>query len=577
MREPLRHLFSGSTPRVDTAPALEAYVRSYNDTPHLPGHLRVADLERHHGGFASSLHRGAQACEPDVSAFLYAALRLPDCVDQMDRVLIGPSEEVFAAAGHPDVAAWNRVQSRSRRRRYHLDGRGTLAVFATSLTDLDDLVPSLCAFQIEWNKMHRLLARGLPNAARAGADASAPASGEDLRHSLGLNRADWDLLRQVWDQDWTRKISAMSRAPLDLRIERLPLHARYFEEAAEQWWDLVSRRFDLDSATDRPIYLVSSNTHGLANLISGFAADHESDLAGFLRDEDPEGLDRTWREAVRDPDRNRSDLLYYALRHYLVRHPEANAARTACEESAGLSRFLPTQYPHLEAQKIELNRLDPARLDSRLSLPRALSRSRACILNLDYPLGLAAGHLLSDALRRFPRLRGVFILGKSAATIGRLGDILGPCEVHDRHTETRYRFPNRLGIRRLTPYLNRIAAFDDQKSVTVRGTFLHGRETSAPLIRDDFTGMEMEAGPYLNALYRHFAGCAPAPRAILDLPLPSGFSLGLLHYTSDTPYNVRPSLLSARLGLAGLEAAYASILAILQCILDLAAGEARSV
>jgi hypothetical protein len=42
----------------------------------------------------------------------------------------------------------------------------------------------------------------------------------------------------------------------------------------------------------------------------------------------------------------------------------------------------------------------------------------------------------------------------------------------------------------------------------------------------------------------------------------------MLHYTSDTPYNLRASLLSRPLGLTGLEATYCSSLAILQRILD---------
>ena len=570
----LRHLASASQSPSESASPLHAYLQAYASNLHLPARLDVALLEARHVGFASSLHRHPAALQPDVSAFLYAALRLPDCVDRVGQILIGQSEESFAVAGYPGVADWPRVQSRARRRRYHVDDPAALAVFVTSLTDLDDLVPSLCAFQIEWNKMHRLLARGTLGPALARGDVSASDAGDELRRSLGLGHGDWDLLRQVWSDDWDRKFAALSRAPLALSIERLPLHARYFEEASRQWWDWVCQRFDLQSAHNRPIYLVSSNTHGLANLVSGFAASRERSIVDFIQERNPDNVRQAWADALRDPDENRANLLYYALRHYLSDHPDGVPSQIAAEESAGLSRCIPTQYPHLEAQRIELNRLDPARLDSRLTLPRGCSRSQAMILNLDYPLGLAAGHLMDEACRRFPNLRGVFVLGKSAATIGRLGDILIPSHVCDSHSNTQYRFHNHLSVRRLTPFLNKIAAFDDQKSVTVRGTFLHGRETMAPLLRDDFAGMEMEAGPYLGALYRHFAGHPPPPNSGVDLVLPPDFHLGLLHYTSDTPYNVRPSLLSNRLGLAGLEAAYASTLAILQSILDSAAATA---
>lgn len=588
-------VFRKQRPDAEQARCLETYLRTYGEHGPVPvagsDLLRVSDLEPLHCGFRSSLHRHAPAREPDISAFLYAALRLPDCISHVSRVVLGPTTEVFAAAGYPDVEAWPRVQSRARRRRYHYDGEQTLAVFVTSITDLDDLIPSLCAFQIEWNKMHRLLNEATQNVTRdltqdlaqglATGQARASENGRDIRHRLGLGRPDWEMLTQVWTEDWDQKWAAVARAPLALEVVRLPLHAGHFEDAAGQWWDLVSRRLDLGAVASenvrpaRPLYLVSSNTHSLANLITGFAMAHEKDLLAFFERENPEGLWRTWQERQRDPDQNPIDLLYYGLRLHQQVDPRVAAARLAWEQGMGLRRHAPAQYPHLEVQRIAMNRLDPARLDPRLRWHPVLARSQALLVNLDYPLGLAAGHVLARACDLFPGLRGVFILGKSAAAIGRLGDILVPSQVYDSHAHIQYRFQNSLGVRHLTPFLNRIAVFDDQKSITVRGTFLHGRDTVAHLLRDDFTGMEMEAGPFMAALYRHFAKQGSQRNQergpVRHIDPPQGFSLGLLHYTSDTPYNIRPSLLSSRLGLTGLEAVYAASLATLQRIMDLEA------
>ncbi len=549
--------------------ALHSYVGSYGDRLDIFSALAVADLEPHHSRFDSSLHRRAKDRQPDVSAFLYAALRLPECINRVERVLIGPNEEVFAEAGYAGAAAWTRVESRARRRRYHYDGENILAVFVNSISDLDDLVPTMCAFQIEWNKMHGLLHRsGLGKALERG-DTSASLAGEEIRRELHLGRADWELLQRVWPDDWDFKFAGLAAAPLALTIERLPLHVRYFEEAAGMWWEDVAERFGMNAGEDRPVYVVSSNNHCLANLISGFAARREREVVDFLHEHDPEGLRRSWAEYGKDPDRNSTDLLYYALRHYLEQVPEAAAARIEDEEAVGLTRYCPEAYPRIEAQKIELGRLRASRMDPFLNFPAGLAQSRAWVINVEYPLGLAAKHLLSQACSRFRGLCGVFILGKSAGVVGRLGDIMVPSEVYDGHTASRYHFHNAISIRRITPYLRRIAAFDDQRCITVRGTFLHGRETVKTLLRDDFSGIEMEAGPYMGALYGHFTRSEPPFNSDLDLPLPRGFSLGVLLYTSDTPYNVRPSLLSCRLGLTGLEAAYASGRAIFQRIMDL--------
>ena len=556
-------------------PPLEQYLRAFAENLSAPSSFDVSSIETLHAGFGSSLHRRALSPEPDVPAFLYAALRLPDCIERVERVLVGASDDSFAAAGHPNVRSWIPVQSRARRRRFLHDGAGTLAAYVSSASDLDDLVPSLCAFQIEWNKLHRRLAASPLSPALAAGSLPTNPAGDSIRRALRLDRPDWNLLLRVWNQDWNRAFAALAARPMALRVERLPIEPSHFDSFAEGWWDSVARHFDLDSDRDRPLFLVSSNTHGLANLVSGFAAESEPRILAFLRESNPENLWPLWLETLRDPDANRSNLLYYALRLLLDRFPDLAADRIRRELAVGVRRFVPKSYPVVEAQLFDLDRIDPARLDPRLSWPRSFPLPRPRILNMDYPLGLAAGHMLDQAFRRLPNLRGLFVLGKSAAAIGRLGDILAPSRVFDARTSASFSFPNALGARQVSPFLNRIAVFEDQKSVTVRGTFLHGRDLVEPLFRDDFSAMEMEAAPFLSALHRRFSGGAAVPGTSVDLSLPPGFAFGMLHYTSDTPYNVRPSLLASRLGPAGLEAAYASCLAILQRIFDLASRPPR--
>ena len=40
---------------------------------------------------------------------------------------------------------------------WYRDGAGTFAVLVASSSDLDDLIPTLVAYQVEWNKLHTLL------------------------------------------------------------------------------------------------------------------------------------------------------------------------------------------------------------------------------------------------------------------------------------------------------------------------------------------------------------------------------------------------------------------------------------
>src|SRR5206468_5821404 len=58
---------------------------------------------------------------------------------------------------------WTEAEAPARRRRWFESGDGTLAVLLASASDVDDLVPTLVAFQIEWNKIRqRQRAAGWP-------------------------------------------------------------------------------------------------------------------------------------------------------------------------------------------------------------------------------------------------------------------------------------------------------------------------------------------------------------------------------------------------------------------------------
>ena len=74
----------------------------------------------------------------------------------------------------------------------------------------------------------------------------------------------------------------------------------------------------------------------------------------------------------------------------------------------------------------------------------------------------------------------------------------------------------------------------------------------------------METCLYLSAIDEHLSGMSEKHDTAIDIP--PAFPIGILHYTSDTPYNLRASLLSNRMGLKGLEATYACSRVILNAI-----------
>jgi hypothetical protein len=539
--------------------------------------LRLAGLEPEHIRLESSLHRQAHGEHLFVPALLYASARLPSCMPQVKIVSLAAQREAFARHGVGDVSGWQRVSADKRRRLYFFDGAHSLASLVCSASDVDDLVPSLCAYQIEWNKMHRRLAASPLGADLAAGRVRASSLGHELPKALGLNRADYQALAELWGRRWDRKLAAVAAAPKDLELVILPLNDQDFRAAFERWWQRVLDAFEGMDLAHRPIYLSVSNNHSLVNLVSGFAVRHAADLIAHGH----EHLGASWRRAysrlLGQSEHGHRNLLYLAQEEMLAQDRHLRVRKREMEEQVGVRRT--EQIPPLlaEAQVLELGGIMPRHLDPRLRPPRQnlLAGSRAVVLNVDYPLGAGGYYLVKVALEKLPGMKGLFILGKSAAMLGRLGDMLIPTQVHDVHSARLFEVNNCLSARRLTPYLYDAAVFDEQRSLTVHGTFLHSWDTVRRMHRADFTGIEMEAGPCLAALSDHFAPRLAGRQGLASLSLPPGFSLGILHYTSDTPYNLRASLLSHPLGLFGLEPTYAGSLAIWQYILDQAgsAGE----
>jgi hypothetical protein len=204
-----------------------------------------------------------------------------------------------------------------------------------------------------------------------------------------------------------------------------------------------------------------------------------------------------------------------------------------------------------------------------------LKKSRAMILNVDYPLGLAAYHLLSQITASAAEIRGIYILGKAATMSGRVGDVMISNAVLDGLSRNLFFFNNCFSVKDVIHHLREAAVFDQQKSVTTRGTFLESMETMKELHRDGYNGLEMEAGPYLCAIYENlYPERFPMDKSI-NMQGEDAYDIGMLHYASDTPYSKRTSLLARRLGFSGIESTYACTLAILERIFDVEIGHVQ--
>ena len=153
-----------------------------------------------------------------------------------------------------------------------------------------------------------------------------------------------------------------------------------------------------------------------------------------------------YEDIRRSPHKNLENFLYYVLGKFLS--DEANALEKMREEEryAGIYRVPNKHGFEIEAQIIDLGALQVNWLDSRLSdviENHTLNQSDALILNIDYPLGMAAYEMLSRITERTTnRLQAIYVMGKAATLNGRIGDVMIPNVVHDEHSQNTYLFDN---------------------------------------------------------------------------------------------------------------------------------------
>ena len=550
-------------PPVAPADEIDLYVRTYTSLLRSSGDVDVRAFEEAHAFSLPSLHDGALATDPDVSAFAYAAGRLPLEMIHIRRIVLGQSHELFEAAGF-DVRSWRIVRTRGRRRPLRWDGAGTLAAFIASASDIDDLVPIVTAYQIEWNKMHgRLRALG-EGAGRA-----------DVAAVLGLDEGRMRKLVEAFGQDvFEQAVREMAAAPLDLKLRMLAASHSQYQRAAQRWWSGVEpSTLGQREPRRRPVYFVSSNTHAIANLVGGFANANATPIADWARRQNPEGLAGDVDAALASGDAGRATaIVYYLLRGWIHADPSGARMREvrAFEGRAGLSHLSTPGHVDVDAQIVELSRLEPACLDPRLRVPGldALRASDAIIVNIDYPLGMAAYYLLSRIGQGVGELRGVYVMGKAATLNGRVGDVSLSGNCYDEHSRNTFLFRNAFSAGDVAPWLQHGSVFDNQAALTVRSAFLQNRRYMNAFYRDGYTVLEMEAGPFLGAVYELIYPNALPRDQIIHLSDKTPFDLGFLHYASDTPYSRRQSLLSKSLSYFGVDSTYACAIAIVRRILQ---------
>ena len=557
---------------------VDLYVRTYSTLLRSSGPIDVDTLVPAHLNIQSSLHAGADSELPDMSAFMYSTLRLPPEIVRVDRILLAQSEGIFARNGYGNINDWTLVSAPGRRRRWHWNNHDTLAVMVGSASDLDDLIPTIVAWQIEWNKLHlriradEELAEWITRDTVSG-NRMPPEESAAIRDKLGIGAFDWERLQLAWGAEFWPNMRRMAAGKRGMRLQMLGGTFLGYTRSAQRWWNPAGRTLRDYGLTDRPVYFVSSNTHSIVNILTGTARRRRERLIRFVEDSQHADLLPELRKLQSgEVQASWDNFLYYAARLYYTAYPDERIARDAEEADRGVINLETDSALDVGIQIIDLSKLHEDDLDPRIQeVCGGLPRTDAVIVNVNYPLGLAAYHIFGQIATSVEALRGVYILGKAATLNARIGDVMISDVVYDEHSGNTYWFANSFTSMDLEPFLVYGSTLDRQKAVTVKGTYLQNRGYLDFFYRESYTVVEMEAGPYLSALYedvgltRH-----PTNDSVNMSQIP--VDLGIIHYASDTPYSHAHTLGARGLSYYGMDSTYAATLAIVRRVFESCGG-----
>jgi len=475
-------------------------------------------------------------------------------------VLLGQSARGFEAALGLDVTSWERVKAPARRRPWYYDGRDTLAGLLASPSDIDDLVPSLVAYQIEWNKLNRAVREVGPE-------------GEQVRLAVMAGEEDWERLHDAWGDEFEATLAQAGREESHMLLRMVGGSHVGYARGAARWWQPIQEAIDEMGLTDAPVYFVSSNVHSLVNVLSGVARRLEADIVDFTRSSDPDLAAEFEKLESGQTPASRDNWLYFGARQLFDGHPRARdyrQRRAEMERAQGIRHVMPVAMGiDSAAQVVRLADLDPRCLDPRVGAVGAdvLRRSRAALVNIDYPLGLAAYHILRKAAEASPWLLGVYVMGKAATLNADVGDVMIPNVVYNEHSGNTYWLDNCFSAADVQPHLVFGSVLDNQRAVTVRGTFLQNRDYLEFYYQGRYTVVEMEAGPYLDACFEVQQPGRHPVNDNVNMSRPA-FDLGIIHYASDTPYTQARTLGARGLDYRGTDSTYASAVAVARRILQ---------
>ena len=211
---------------------------------------------------------------------------------------------------------------------------------------------------------------------------------EQLAGRIEIEIDDVERLKSIWGQKFVENLLHIKKKEIGFQVRLISGSLTEYWRATRGWWENIEARCK-DLLTN-PVYFISSNTHGVVNLLSGFALTQQEELLNYLKKEENKKLLEEWKDIQeRNVPSSKANFFYYVQKKYQQTEEGRSLleAKFEHERNFGIVRIPSDHYFEVDAQVIRLSQLNPETIDPRLSVGDLsfLKKSNAMILKYRLP------------------------------------------------------------------------------------------------------------------------------------------------------------------------------------------------
>lgn len=526
----------------------------------LDGSINLGELYPRYEKMEPTLHKHCKSDILDIDALIYALQRLPSQeIAKITSTYIQSNPEYLKKI--PGVKT---LESKMRRRAMYLGREGYLKIIAREdETDIFDILTSLIMFGKETNKIKKKLTQECQSSdclidnIRSYTSNNNPETKNQTFMELGdlfdLEYNQIKRLDDVLDHNLCNFITdIIDNNPKDMKIRFDNEFSRTDASSkAKLWRKRIEETIQFDD--NRPINIVSSNTHSVVNCLTGFAEEYKDRIIELAKKD----------ELLKDMDFEDMTSLYFISQKLIEKNKELRNDKIKYEEEAGIRFIKDYHNTGIDVQVIDLDKIDCAKMDSRITkkLKPNICKSKY-IINMDYAFGRQGIEVMRELCHTFgKRIESISIMGKAGIVCGNKYDIMLPSYFVSQIEGGIYDLParkNNLNKKDLEGLTDENKVHTEGPMLTVQGTAIQNNLVLKYYMSIyGILGLEMEGIPYIEAIHRAYT------RKLLQKDI----KINVGYWGSDNPLKASESLSEDHMD-KGNVPTYALTIAMLKNILN---------